>query len=180
MQKKSLKKEIIENLVLAGVMFTFVFLMGKFVLINAKIPSESMQNTIMVHDRIFGNRLAYKKSGPKRYDIIIFKYPDNESVYYIKRVIGLPGDTIDIRNGHVYINDEEQPAREDFCPETGVTDEGEMTFPITVPQNAYFVLGDNRENSADSRYWENHFVSKDEILAKAVFRYWPFTKIGKI
>ena len=180
MQKKSLKKEIIENLVLAGVMFAFVFLIGKFVIINAKIPSESMQNTIMVHDRIFGNRLAYKKNGPKRYDIIIFKYPDNESVYYIKRVIGLPGDTIDIRDGHVYINDEEQPAREDFCPEAGVTDEGEMTFPITVPQDAYFVLGDNRENSADSRYWENHFVSKDKILAKAVFRYWPFTKIGKI
>ena len=180
MQKESFKKEIAGNVIIVIIAFGVMFFLVKFLVLNARIPSESMQNTIMVEDRIIGNRLAYKKKGPERYDIVIYKYPDDESQYYIKRVIGLPSDTIDIRDGHVYINDEEQPAREDFCPDAGVTDEGEMTFPITVPQDAYSVLGDNRKNSADSRYWENHFVSKDEILAKAVFRYWPFTKIGKI
>ena len=81
----------------------------KFVLINARIPSASMENNVMTGDRIFGNRLAYINSEPKRFDVVIFKFPDNESKYFIKRVIGLPGETVDVIDGKVYINGSKVP-----------------------------------------------------------------------
>lgn len=158
------------------IIFVVVFILSQFVYINATIPSGSMQNTIMQGDRIFGNRLAYIKDDPERYDIIIFKYPDDTSKTFIKRVIGLPGETVEIKNGNVYINGSDQPLDDSFCAEET---EGEFG-PYVVPDDSYFVMGDNRNNSLDSRYWNNKFVSKDQILAKAVFRYWPFTSISFI
>ena len=82
-----------------------VVLVQSFLIINARIPSESMENTIMVGDQIFGNRLAYKFGDPQRFDIVIFRYPDDEKQLFIKRVIGLPGETVTIKDGKVYIND---------------------------------------------------------------------------
>ena len=144
-------------------------LITNFILFNARIPSGSMQNTIMKGDRVFGFRLAYMFSEPKRGDIVIFKWPDDESVTYIKRVIGLPGETVTIRGGKVYINDSDTPLDEPYLAETPYDrDYG----PYVVPENCYFMLGDNRNNSKDSRLWENTFVTKDEILAKAFFKYW--------
>jgi signal peptidase I len=175
--KKSFRRELLNNLILIGCVVLAVVLLERFVFVNATIPSQSMENTIMVGDRVFGNRLAYVNSSPKRYDIIIFRYPDDESQLFIKRVIGLPGDTIDIRDGEVYVNGSETPLTDSFCPQQGVTDAGNMEVPFTVPEGCYFVLGDNRLNSRDSRYWTNHFVTEDEIVAKAVFRYWPLNKM---
>lgn len=151
-----------------------VLLINNFLLINARIPSESMENTIMVGDQIFGNRLAYKKADPERYDIIIFKYPDDESQLFIKRIIGLPGETIHIEDGKVYVEGQETPLEDDFIPEPM---EGSFG-PYTVPDDSYFVLGDNRNHSLDSRFWQNTFVTREEILGKAGLRYFPFTKIG--
>lgn len=156
------------------IIFVVVFALSQFVYINATIPSGSMQNTIMQGDRIFGNRLAYIKDDPDRYDIIIFKYPDDTSKTFIKRVIGLPGETVEIKNGNVYINGSDEPLDDSFCAEET---QGEFG-PYVVPEDSYFVMGDNRNNSLDSRYWKNTFVSKDQILAKAVFRYWPFNSIS--
>lgn len=156
------------------IIFCVVFALNKLVYINAVIPSESMQNTIMKGDRIIGNRLAYIKDDPKRYDIIIFKYPDDPSKIFIKRVIGLPGETVTVKDGKVYIDNSEQPLPDNYCAEKMTGDFG----PYKVPKNSYFVMGDNRNNSLDSRYWENTYVTKDAILAKAAFRYWPLNKIG--
>lgn len=153
-----------------------VLLLNQFVLINAKIPTESMQNTIMVGDQIFGNRLAYVKSDPERFDIVIFRYPDDPSQLFIKRVIGLPGETLEIINGKVYVNGSDTPLNDDFCPEIPVGDYG----PYEVPKDCYFMLGDNRNWSKDSRFWENTYVEKDEILGKATLRYWPLNKIGMV
>jgi len=139
-----------------------------------------MQNTIMVGNRIFGSRLAYKEEGPERYDIVIFKYPDDESQLFIKRVIGLPGDVIDIHDGYVYVNGSAEPLTDSFCPEPGMTEEGFLSYPLTVPDNCYFMLGDNRLHSKDSRYWDNPFVKREKILAKAVLRYWPLNKTGML
>ena len=144
-----------------------------FLIVNAQIPSGSMENTIMPGDRIIGNRLSYAFADPERFDIIIFRYPDDESQLFIKRIVGLPGETVEITDGKIYIDGSAEPLDD---VETKEPTSG--TFgPYKVPEDSYFVMGDNRNNSLDSRFWENTFVSRDEILGKAVFRYWPLTEI---
>lgn len=143
-----------------------------FVIVNAQIPSGSMENTIMTGDRVIGNRFAYSFSDPQRFDIIIFRYPDDESQLFIKRIIGLPGETVEIRDGKIYLNGSDEPLEDVQTKETMVGSFG----PYTVPESSYFVMGDNRNDSKDSRYWTNTFVTKDEILGKAIFRYWPISE----
>ena len=172
-EKASVGKELFQwVLVIIGAVI-LAFLIDTFVIVNAQIPSGSMENTIMTGDRVFGNRLAYKFSDPKRFDIIIFKYPDDESQLFIKRIIGLPGETVEIHDGNIYINGSDTPLED-----VDIKAPMEGSFgPYTVPEGCYFVMGDNRNNSRDSRYWENTFVSEDEILGKAVLRYWPLNEI---
>jgi len=155
------------------IIFCVVFAMNKLVYINAVIPSESMQNTIMKGDRVLGNRLAYIKDDPERYDIVIFKYPDDPSKIFIKRVIGLPGETVEIKDGKVYIDGSETALDDSFIPEKMQGSFG----PYTVPDNCYFMLGDNRNDSKDSRFWKNTFVRFDQIVGKAVVRYYPSIKL---
>ena len=152
-----------------------VFVINNLLLINARIPSESMENTIMTGDRIFGNRLAYLSHDPERFDIVIFKFPDDESQLFIKRVIGLPGETVEILDGKVYIDGSDTPLDDSFTAETPTGDFG----PYVVPEGSYFMLGDNRNCSRDSRYWIQPFVQKDKILGKAVLRYFPSPKLLK-
>lgn len=172
-EKTSIGKELFQwVLVIIGAVI-LAFLIDTFVIVNAQIPSGSMENTIMTGDRVFGNRLAYKFSDPERFDIIIFKYPDDESQLFIKRIIGLPGETVEIHNGNIYINGSDTPLED-----VDIKEPMEGSFgPYTVPEGCYFVMGDNRNNSRDSRYWENTFVSEDAILGKAVLRYWPLNKM---
>ena len=153
----------------------FVLIVNNFILINALVPSESMEKTIMTGDRIFGFRLAYEWNEPERFDIVIFKYPDDpeQKELYIKRIIGLPGETINIVNGKVYIDGKKTPLDDSFCPETPIGDFG----PYTVPEGCYFMLGDNRNCSKDSRFWENTYVREDQIVGKAVLRYYPSIKL---
>lgn len=153
-----------------------VVLLNTFIFVNAKIPSGSMEKTIMTGDRLFGSRLAFKNVDPQRYDIVIFKYPDDESRLFVKRVIGLPGETVTIVNGKVYINDSKEPLLDSFCPEKPTGSFGSFK----VPEGCYFMLGDNRQHSNDSRFWTNKFVEKGKIIGKAGLRYWPLTKIGMI
>ncbi len=163
-----------------------VILIDSIVLINAKIPSESMEKTIMTGDRIFGFRMAYginfdffgkhvskQYKDPERFDVVIFKYPDDESQYFIKRIIGLPGETVDIIDGEVYIDGAKEKLEDDFTPETPRGSFG----PYEVPEGCYFMLGDNRNWSKDSRFWENTFVEFDKIVGKAVIRYYPSIKL---
>ena len=150
------------------------FLINTFLVVNATVPSGSMENTLKPGDRFFGNRLAYLTSDPERFDIIVFKYPDDESVLYVKRIIGLPGDTVQIVNGKVYVNGSETPLEDSFIKEPMKGSFG----PYVVPEDSYFMLGDNRNNSWDSRKWKNTFVSRDKILGKAGLRYWPLSNIG--
>ena len=152
-----------------------VFIVNNVLLINAKIPSESMEDTIMTGDRIFGNRLAYINKDPQRFDIVIFKYPDDETQLFIKRVIGLPGETVETRDGKVYIDGAETPLDDSFTPEPPQGNWG----PEVVPEGSYFMLGDNRNRSKDSRFWTNTFVKKEKILGKAVLRYFPSPKLIK-
>ena len=127
-----------------------------------------MENTLPTNSRLFGCRLSYIFSSPKRGDIIIFKAPDKENTLYVKRVIGTPNDKVYIENGKLYINDEE--IEEDYIKE-----EMYGTFgPYEVPEDSYFVLGDNRNHSGDSRYWHTtNYVKKKDIVAKAKLLYYP-------
>ncbi|MDO4616706.1 MAG: signal peptidase I [Lachnospiraceae bacterium] len=176
-EKESFKKVFWEYVRMFAGVIVVVLLLQNFVFINARIPSASMENTVMTGDRIFGNRLAYTFGEPERYDIAIFRAPDDESKLFIKRVIGLPGETVTIREDGIYINDAEEPLSEEFCPEQPDYTQW-IGMSWTVPEDCYFMLGDNRNNSGDSRFWNNPFVSGEKVLAKASFRYWPLNQIS--
>lgn len=146
-------------------------LLLNFVVLNATIPTESMHPTIEVNNRIFANRLAYLFSEPKRGDIIVFKAPDEENILYVKRVIGLPGETVEIKNTKVYING--NPIEEPYISVTMTGTYG----PYKVPEGKYFMMGDNRNNSKDSRLWQNKYLDKNKIQGKAVLKYYPGFKL---
>ena len=170
MSDKRVRREVLEWVatILAAVLVALFI--NNFIIVNATVPSSSMEKTIMTNDRVIGLRLAYKDKDPERGDIIIFKYPDNEKILYIKRVIGMPGETVEIHNGEVTIDEEVLSE-----PYLTTTTEGDFG-PYIVPEDHYFMMGDNRNNSADSRYWRNTYLSKDKIVGKAVLRYWPSFK----
>ena len=177
---KSLLKDFLFVIVLPVVI---ALLLVKFVIISAVVPSESMQPTVNVGDRLFGFRLAYTFSSPKRGDVIIFEYPDDPDRLFIKRIIGMPGDTVRIADHAVYITPAggtEYKLDEPYLP-AGIQMDTSTPLPtFTVPANHYFVMGDNRNNSHDSRFWQNHYVSIDAIKAKAGLIFWPFSSFGFI
>lgn len=167
------KKEIFSwiKLVVAAVIIALII--NNFIIINASVPTGSMKNTIKEHSRMIGFRLSYMFSDPKRGDIVVFKFPDDESQNYVKRIIGLPGEYIEVKGGIVYIND--KPLKEDYVYFEGGSADPRGDFAKTlVPKNCYFVMGDNRNNSKDSRFWETtNFVKEKKILGKAIFSYYP-------
>ncbi|MCD8083728.1 MAG: signal peptidase I [Clostridiales bacterium] len=144
------------------------FFLNSCIIANSEVPSGSMENTIMTGDRVIGSRLSYLFSDPERGDIVIFHFPDNESIYYVKRVIGLPGETVDIVNGKVFVDGDE--LEEDYIREPMIPD---VPMHFEVPDGCYFMLGDNRNYSADARVWKNTYVKKEKIIAKVLLRYWP-------
>ncbi len=166
--RSEIKKEIFSwvKTILFAVVLSLV--LSNFVVINAQVPTGSMMDTIMKDDRIFAFRLQYLFSEPSRNDIAVFRYPDDRKVLYVKRIIGLPGETIQIRDGKVYINDVQQPLDDSFCREAPDGDFG----PYEVPEGHYFMLGDNRNGSIDSRFWINTYVPKEDILGKVIFKYY--------
>jgi len=175
-KRAEIKSEVFSSLRLILVALAFALILNSKIIVNARVPSGSMENTIMTGDRLIANRLAYIKKDPERYDIILFKYPDDEKKIYVKRIIGLPGEKVVINDGKVYVNDDPAALDDSFIPEEMTGSYG----PFEVPEGCYFVMGDNRNYSWDSRFWENTYVSKDKILGKAVFRYWPVTEMGTL
>ena len=165
-----LGKEIFEwvKIIVSAALIAFV--LNTFIIANSEVPSGSMENTIMTGDRVIGSRLSYRFEDPKRGDIAIFRFPDNEKIYYVKRIIGLPGETVDIVDGKVYINGSDEPLDEPYIREPMIPEE---PMHLEVPENCYFMMGDNRNYSMDARRWENTYVKRDKIIAKVLFRYFP-------
>ena len=170
----SWKKEIISWIQIIVAAVVIALFLNNVIIANSRVPTGSMENTIMSHSRVIGSRLAYINSEPERGDVVIFKFPDNREVYYVKRVIGLPGETVNVVDGKVYINDSQTPLDEPYLPEPMEGSYG----PYSVPEGCYFMMGDNRNNSLDARFWKNQFVPKKDIMAKVLFCYYP--KIGKV
>ncbi|WP_243126633.1 signal peptidase I [Clostridium sp. HBUAS56010] len=169
------KEEIISWIKIIITAAVIAFVLNNFIIANSRVPSGSMEQTIMTGDRVIGSRLSYHFSDPKRGDVAIFHFPDDptEKIYYVKRIIGLPGDTVDIREGRVYLNNSETPLDEPYLPEPMIP---EPDAHFEVPEDSYFMLGDNRNHSADARRWNQKYVKKDKIIAKVLFRYFPSIK----
>lgn len=175
---KSKLQETIEFCIPIVIAVVLALILRTFVFANAVVPTGSMLNTIQEGDRIIASRLAYKNDDPQRYDIILFKYPDDESQIYVKRVIGLSGETVQIVGGVVYVTKTDGKTiqlADSFV--TACVPYGDFG-PYVVPKDSYFMLGDNRNDSKDSRYWTNTYVKRDKIIGKVKFRYYP--SIGKI
>ncbi len=174
MQRNRLKIILLEILDYSKIIF-FALVVAMFfknnVAAGALVPSGSMEETVMTGSRIMINRLAYIAEEPQRGDIVAFYYPDDGETLYLKRVMGLPGETIEGIDGYVYINGIK--LENDFTSERMECD----FAPFEVPENCYFMLGDNRNNSWDSRYWQNSFVKKEEIIGKAAFTFYPEIKV---
>ena len=165
-EKTNVFKEIFDWVAVIVIAVLISFVLHTFVMVNATVPTSSMENTIMAGDRVIGSRLYYLRHEPERGDIVMFDYPDDPSILYIKRVIGLPGDHVEITGGKVYVNGEVLDE-----PYLNVITEGEWG-PYDVPEGCYFMMGDNRNDSADSRYWQNTYLTRDGIVGKAVLKYW--------
>ncbi|MCC8022841.1 MAG: signal peptidase I [Clostridiales bacterium] len=174
LSKEAHTKAIIKEVVYFVIPILLAFLVSiglrAFVFANAVIPTESMKPTINANDRVIASKLSYLNSTPERFDVIIFQYPDDPDEHFVKRVIGLPGEKVEIIDGKVYIDDNPTPLDDSYAIEDTPTGN---YGPYYVPEGSYFVLGDNRENSRDSRYWSNQFVTDDLIVGRVVFKYYP-------
>ncbi len=168
-QKKSRGKGLLEWIIALAIALLIALLLTQVIFVNALIPTPSMEDTILVGDRVLGYRLAYLFEEPKRGDIAIFRFPDDETQLFVKRVIGLPGEVVEIMGGTIYINDVPMPELNAHIKGAPAGDFG----PFAVPQGSYFMLGDNRSQSYDSRYWENTYVARGAIVGKAILRIFP-------
>lgn len=139
------------------------------------IPSESMASTIEVGDVVISSRLDISNKDIERYDILIFIPPDEPDVTYIKRVVGLPGETIEVSNGKIYADGVEL---DDSFVHAPMNRNGDGVY--VVPEGCYFFVGDNRNNSKDSRFWEEKYVPLKNIRAKAQFILFPFSDAGSL
>lgn len=160
-------RDLILSLLLAFIVIVFFYQ-------PVQVEGTSMMPEIYNHERIFINKFVYRIEPIHRFDIIVFHYPLDPSKSYIKRVVGLPGEWLSIRNGQVYIDG--RKLREAFVPPSYLDHDN---YPRTyIPANHYFVLGDHRDDSNDSREWGT--VARKFIYGKAVFVYWPFSQIGTL
>ncbi|MEW6171305.1 MAG: signal peptidase I [Candidatus Omnitrophota bacterium] len=186
--KKSVMREWIESILIALVL---ALLIRTFIIQAFKIPTGSMRPTLLEGDRIlvskfiYGAKLPFSNKhlpafkAPKRGDVVVFIYPEDLKRDFIKRLVGLPGDVIEIKDGVIYVNDKplnEAPFNQHFYYNRGeYPEEGEK---ITVPEDSYYVLGDNSSSSKDSRYWG--FLNKKYLLGQAFLIYWPPQRIRLI
>ena len=136
-----------------------------------------METTLQNGDNLIVDKISYRFRDPKRYDIIVFPYKYEENTYYIKRIIGLPGETVQVKDGAVYINGEQLD--EHFGAEPMVN-AGIAAEPITLGEDEYFVLGDNRNHSSDSREPSVGVLKRDQLIGRAWVRIYPFNKIGVV
>jgi signal peptidase I len=166
--KKSTLREVMESLVIAVIL---ALLIRTFILQPFYIPSGSMEPTLMIQDHIIVNKIGYRFWEPQRGDIVVFRFPRDPSKDFVKRLIGLPGEKVEIRNSQLYINGQLVP--EKYLP-SDIGDFGSFK-PTVIPANSYFMMGDNRNNSDDSRNWG--VLPRENVIGKAMLTYWPLTRI---
>lgn len=174
-KKPGILQEILGFLVYVGIVVGITFLVITFVGQRTYVSGSSMENTLSHGDNLIVDKITYRFSDPKRYDIIVFPFRHEDDVYYIKRIIGLPGETIQIQEGDIYINGE--ILHESYGREV-MKSAGLAADPITLGEDEYFVLGDNRNDSMDSRDPSVSTIHRDELIGRAWVRIWPLDKMG--
>ena len=196
--KKSFARNVLEwvGTLLAALVFALVI--RSFVFEFVKVDGASMERTLTDGEIMLVTKFDYSSTwlslpwqdpesqeqarritfggNPQRFDVVICRYPGRGAQNFVKRVIGLPGDTIEVKDGQVYINGVNDMENETFVS----SDLHDEFGPYTVPENCYFMMGDNRAHSNDSRMWHNTCVRLDQIVGRAGLRYWPLNKIGFI
>jgi signal peptidase I len=186
-KQKSVVREYAESIAIA---ILLALVIRTFIVQAFKIPSSSMEDTLAIGDHILVNKFIYgtklpftdkrilKLRDPRRGDVIVFEYPEDTSKDFIKRVIGVPGDTVEVKDKHVYVNGtlyanpHEVHKEADTIPKE--LQPRDNKDPVKVPPGDYFVMGDNRDRSYDSRFWG--FVSNDKIKGLAFIKYWSWDK----
>lgn len=175
MDRKTMLKQIIEVLKIVVIAFAISWGLRATVVDARVVPTPSMVPTIQINDRLLVDKISYRFSDIHRGDVVVFhppSYVDQSGFDYVKRVIGLPGDRIEIKDGKVFINDSE-------LNEPYEKEKPDYTYgPIVVPEETYFVMGDNRNQSNDSHYWG--VLAKKNIIGKVCIRYWPLDRLGKL
>lgn len=172
------KKELISMILYLAVVFIAVYVIITYVGQRTAVNGDSMETTLSDGDNLIMDKLSYHFRDPERYEVIIFPCPTEPDVYYIKRIIGMPGETIQIKNRKVYIDGKELTTEVygiEPMEESGIASE-----PLTLGEDEYFVLGDNRPVSRDSRYEDVGPIKKDTIEGRALVRIYPFSKIGMV
>ena len=169
--------------ILGWIFYIIVILVLTYVIITyvgqrTSVSGSSMETTLSDGDQLLVDKLSYRFQDPKRFDIIVFPYQYEENTYYIKRIIGLPGETVQVVDGYVYINGSRLES--DIYGNELMDDPMAASQPITLGEDEYFVLGDNRNHSQDSRDPSVGEVKKDTIMGKAWVRIYPFGKMGVI
>lgn len=171
-------KELISFVIYLLVSLLCIYLLLTYVGQRTVVNGSSMEDTLSDQDNLITDKWIYRHHDPQRFDVIVFPYQTGSKVYYIKRIIGLPGEEVYIdADGTIYIN--EQPLREEYGTET-ILNPGLASQTIHLGPTEYFVLGDNRNNSTDSRFETVGNVKRNEIIGKAWIRVYPFNKIGKV
>ncbi len=175
--KKILREILNTSLYLLGVL-CLVYLVIHFVGQRTQVQGSSMEPTLSTEDNLIVDKLSYRFHDPERFDIIVFPFLQKEETYYIKRIIGLPGETVQIDGeGNIYVNDE---LLEESYGKEVIADPGRAIEPIQLGEDEYFVLGDNRNNSTDSRDPSVGNIKRENIIGRAWLRIWPFDKFGLI
>ena len=174
---KGIIKELLAWLAMIAVVVAATYLVVTFVGQRTQVSGESMETTLSDGDHLIVDKISYRFRDPERYDIVVFPYRLEENTYYIKRIIGLPGETVQIVDGYVYINGVQLDEHygNEIMEKPGIAAE-----PVTLGEDEYFVLGDNRNNSQDSRTASVGVIHRDEILGRAWVRIWPLSDFGVI
>ena len=174
----SVAYELFGWLVYIAIIVGLTWLIITFVGQRTSVSGHSMETTLQDGDQLIVDKISYRFRDPKCYDIIVFPYQYEENTYYIKRIIGLPGETVQVVDGYVYINGSRLES--DIYGNELMDDPMAASQPITLGEDEYFVLGDNRNHSQDSRDPSVGEVKKDTIMGKAWVRIYPFDKMGVI
>lgn len=171
-------KELLSLIIYIGLVILLCYFVIHFVGCRSRVDGTSMMPTLSDNDNLWVDKLSYRFGDPKRFDVVIFNY--DEDTTYVKRIIGLPGETVRIdQDGNIFIN--EQLLKEDYGMETILpTNLGRANQPVLLGEDEYFVLGDNRNNSQDSRWADVGNVNRKDIVGKVILRIYPFSSFGII